>query len=80
MKLNVIIRDFDNLVVNLYNIKFNKKIIDLEELSNYLNSKFSSEGLFFSCEYDIECKKKYLYELSKINGKLNLDTDFQYDI
>lgn len=78
MKLNVIIRDFDNLVVNLYNIKFNKKIIDLEELSNYLNSKFSSEGLFFSCEYDIECKKKYLYELSKINGKLNLDTDFQY--
>ena len=57
MKLNVIIRDFDNLVVNLYNIKFNKKIIDLEELSNYLNSKFSSEGLFFSCEYDIEFKK-----------------------
>lgn len=57
MKLNVIIRDFDNLVVNLYNIKFNKKIIDLEELSNYLNSKFSSEGLFFRVNMILNVKK-----------------------
>lgn len=77
MKLNVMIRNDENIAEKLISLKYNKKAYNnLYEMSEYLKSKYNIKCMYYECEYDIECKKKYIYSLARKSKKLDLDVDF----
>lgn len=76
MKINVLIRNKNNIIESVQTIDYDdKKIDDLSTLALYLNDKNKIEE-YYECEYDIECKKNYLYYLAKRNKELKLDVNF----
>lgn len=78
MELNVIVRNQDNVVEKIIKLKYDaKKYVDLGDLSNYLEKKYKVGDLFYECEFDIDCKKNYIYSLAKKKNKLDLDIDFE---
>lgn len=77
MKLNVIIRDTNYVIKDVFKIKFDiNKFANVQELSEYLKQKYNIIGMFYHCEYEFECKKNYLYCLASQRKKLTLDVDF----
>ena len=77
MEINIIVRNEDNFVKNVIKLKYDsKKYNDLAGMSNYLKEKYNKQCMFYECEYDLECKKLYLYYLAKKNNKLDLDINF----
>ena len=81
MKINVIIRDYNNLITEIRELEYKKKKFNnLEELAKYLSDihvpRFECDYKSYCCEYDIDCKKKYLYDLTKKTNKFSLDVDF----
>lgn len=77
MKLNVIIRDTNYVIKDVFKIKFDiNKFANVQELSEYLKQKYNIMGMFYHCEYEFECKKNYLYCLASQRKKLTLDVDF----
>ena len=77
MKINVVVRNSNNLIEKVYNIGYKlEEFNDLESISEYLKENYNVECAYYRCEYDIECKKKYIYHLSSKNKGLNLDVDF----
>lgn len=58
MKLNVIIRDTNYVIKDVFKIKFDiNKFANVQELSEYLKQKYNIMGMFYHCEYEFECKK-----------------------
>ena len=77
MKINVIVRDENNIISNVLRLTYNqKKYKDLNSIFGYLNENIDTDGMLYYCEYDIECKKQFLYCLSKKKKKLDLEYDF----
>lgn len=77
MKINVIVRDENNIISNVFRLTYNqKKYNDLNSIFGYLNENIDTDGMLYYCEYDIECKKQFLYCLSKKKKKLDLEYDF----
>ncbi len=80
MQINVIARNEKNVVEHLVNLKYNvSKYNDLWDISAYLQKKYNMQCEYYECQYDIECKKEYIYHLAKKNRKLDLNINF-YDI
>lgn len=78
MQINVVVRNSNNLIEKVCSIDYDSKHFnDLESISNYLKENYNVECAYYRCEYDIECKKKYIYELLSTNKVLNLDVDFE---
>ena len=82
MKINAVIRDYNNLITEIKVIKYKKKEFNnLDELAEYLSDiyipRFECDYKSYCCEFDIECKKKYLYNLTKRNNEFNLDINFE---
>lgn len=77
MQINIVVRNSNNLIENVYSIDYDsKQFNDLESISEYLKENYNVECAYYRCEYDIECKKKYIYNLSLKKKILNLDVDF----
>lgn len=78
MNINIIIRDDTNLITQLKSVKYKpKKINSLDVLANNLMKMYADDGKWCDCEYDIECKKKYIYYLACKKKKFKLDVDFE---
>lgn len=78
MQINVVVRNSDNLIEKVCSIDYDSKHFnDLESISDYLKENYNVECGYYRCEYDIECKKKYIYYLSSKNKMLNLAVDFE---
>lgn len=77
MKINIIVRNEKNLVEDLVSLKYDsKKFKNFNMVSEYLQKKYKKKCEYYECEYDIECKKEYIYCLTKKNKSIDLDIDF----
>ena len=78
MQINVVVRNSNNLIEKVHSIDYDSKHFnDLESISDYLKENYNVECGYYRCAYDIECKKKYIYDLSSKKKILNLDVDFE---
>ena len=75
----LIIRDCHNYILDIQKIKYDKLLFnDIKSFSEYASKEFVDDISVLHCDYDIDCKKKYLFYVSKKNNKLNLDINFDY--
>ena len=78
MIINVVIRNIDNTIYKVDCIKYVDDIKDVSFLSDVLAEKYNKQKEMknYFCDYDIECKKKYLSKLGEKSGKIVLSVDF----
>lgn len=76
--VNVLVRSSDYVLKNVIKLHHsNITANNLLELSDFLKRSYNIPGVFYNCDFDIECKKKYFRSLIVNQNALLLDTDFK---